>query len=449
MIFAETRVGREKLFTKPKKHRQYIPGQILLRIPEDAVQPYLATGLLNYNADAAKRLPENVWNPINYLRKNAGLSGAQPLFSTRQDEFNVAEVSSWDRAKLAVMSSVFDSEIKKLSGIVMFSLDTKKNTPELVKHLKQAKTIDYAEQMPARWMAGNAGASADPKRNLQWGLRAIDWFNAKIPSADKIRVGILDTGIDTEHPDLKNLDIFYDTGDFKKEDILGHGTHVAGIIAATTNDDAGITGVAKCKLSIWKIFPDQPTYGEFYVDGERYLQALYAVLDGQVKVVNLSIGGAKKSQTEEILFGELESNGVVVVAAMGNEYKQGNPTSYPAAYPGVIAVGAIAENYQRSYFSNTGKHIALMAPGSNIFSTLPTGKSDYLDETGYGSWSGTSMATPYVAGAAALVAAKFPKKDAPAIRKHLTKNTRRLSTSSSGWSQTYGWGLLNLKNALP
>jgi hypothetical protein len=66
------------------------------------------------------------------------------------------------------MSSVFDSEIKKLSGIVMFSLDTKKNTPELVKHLKQAKTIDYAEQMPARWMAGNAGASADPKRNLQW-----------------------------------------------------------------------------------------------------------------------------------------------------------------------------------------------------------------------------------------------------------------------------------------
>jgi subtilisin family serine protease len=80
-------------------------------------------------------------------------------------------------------------------------------------------------------------------------------------------------------------------------------------------------------------------------------------------VVNLSIGGTASSQTEQLIFRTLENRGIVVVAAMGNEYEDGNPTEYPGAYKTVLAVGAVAENMRRSVFSNTGSHIALVEPG--------------------------------------------------------------------------------------
>ena len=447
MFEAET-INGKKGTPKLKDRPPYIPGQIILRIPEDAVRPHLGAARLKFIAATANRLPEKVSNRLNYLRRNAGLREVQPLFSERRSGIKRASVSSFNRAKLAVMSSISEPESEELSGIIMVSLDAKTKAPELVKRLNKSKVVEYAEQMPARWLAANAGASANCSRNLQWGLRAIDWFNAKIPSAAKIRVGVLDTGIDAEHPDLAKLDINYYRKGLKKNDILGHGTHVAGIIAATANNKAGITGVARCKLSMWKIFPDQPEYGGFYVDSERYLQALRAVLEEGVKVVNLSIGGTQSSQTEQILFRRLESNGVVTVAAMGNEYEEGNPTIYPAAYDGVLAVGSIEENRKRSGFSNTGKHIGLVAPGSNILSTLPTKGSKYLSQTNYAAWSGTSMATPYVAAAAALVAARFPSLSGLKIRDKLTTKAEKLDDMNGDWDESYGSGLLNLKNAL-
>lgn len=315
-----------------------------------------------------------------------------------------------------------------------------------MKHLKACKTVQIVEPMPARWLAG---ALVDPMQNLQWGLRAIRWFEAAIPDASEIRVGVLDTGIDTKHPDLRKVDVEYHHTSLSAQDIVGHGTHVAGIIAATANNGVGITGIASCTLAVWKIFPDEPTFGDFYVDGERYLQALNAVIGAGVKVVNLSIGGTASSQTEAILFRRLEDLGITVCAAMGNEYEEGNPTTYPAAYREVFAVGSVAENCRRSWFSNTGRHIDIVAPGSNILSTLPTVRSPYRDETDYASWSGTSMATPHVAAAAALVAARFPDKDAGQIKKHLHRTTTRLpAMKNRAWTPAYGRGLLNLQKTL-
>ena len=446
MIKRELSVVAKKFVVQPKKRLQYMPGTMLVRIQEQAVRPHLGSTPVALSAAGARRLPAAVSEPLDYLRRNAGLKAVRPLFSMRRARIERAAMSSADRQRLAMLSSVADSESEELAGITLLSLDPKKITPKLITHLKASRAVQIAEPVPARWLAN---ASADPMQNLQWGLRAIKWFEARIPDARKIRVGVLDTGIDAKHPDLRNVEIAYHHEGLKAEDIVGHGTHVAGIIAATTNNGVGITGITSCRLAVWKIFPDEPVFGDFYVDSERYLRALNAVIGAGLQVVNLSIGGTASSQTEALLFRRLERHGVAVVAAMGNEYEEGNPTEYPAAYQGVLAVGSVAESRRRSRFSNTGRHIALVAPGSNILSTLPTTRSPYRDETDYASWSGTSMATPHVAAAAALVAAWSPDKDARQIRDHLLRTTTRVAAMKRrAWTPVYGRGLLNLKKAL-
>ena len=134
---------------------------------------------------------------------------------------------------------------------------------------------------------------------------------------------------------------------------------------------------------------------------------------GRAQVLNLSLGGEKDPAEIDVLR-DVIAAGVVVVAAMGNEYDEGNPIEYPAAIPEVCAVGATDELDKRAGFSNTGRHIDLVAPGVVILSTTPTFRYDGDGEQDYDAWDGTSMATPHVAGAAALVLAKSPRLHAGA-----------------------------------
>ena len=281
------------------------------------------------------------------------------------------------------------------------------------------------------------------------GLRSIRWFDASAPGAETITVAICDTGVDAAHPDLHDAVASYDHAGAGAADIVGHGTHVSGIVAARVNNDAGIAGVAACRVAMWKVFPDEPYQGNFYVDGTRFLRALNAVASSGAKALNLSLGGTQSSQAEQLVLDRLEQAGVTVVAAMGNEFANGNPTEYPAAYEHVLAVGAVAETDLRSPFSNTGKHIGIAAPGSDILSTLPTRPSAYRPATRYASWSGTSMATPHVTAAAALVAAAHPDWTPGDVKEHLRGSARRAADAArGGFSETYGSGLLDLAAAL-
>jgi subtilisin family serine protease len=270
-------------------------------------------------------------------------------------------------------------------------------------------------------------------------LRAIRWFDTELPDADGVTVAICDTGVDARHPDLTGAIVSYDHEGATATDIIGHGTHVSGIVAARADDAAGVVGVAGCRVAMWKVFPDEPTEGNFYVDGSRFLRALNAVASSGAKVLNLSLGGTQSSQAEQLLFDRLESAGVTVVAAMGNEHDHGNPVEYPAAYEHVLAVGAVAETNRRSPFSNTGPHIGLAAPGSNILSTLPTDPSAVRPDTGYAAWSGTSMATPHVAAAAALVAARHPDWTPADTKEHL-----RTRAAGEKFSEELGDGILDI-----
>jgi subtilisin family serine protease len=383
-------------FQAPAGERlEFVPRQVVVRVHESA---------LREAEDAANE-------PLELLAREAGTRNVEPL----------------------------------VEGMTLIEVEGDVSR-DLLRRVEASPAIAFAEPVPARWPS--AAEPADPRHNRQWGLRAIRWFDAPLPSAESVIVAVCDTGVDAAHPDLAEAISSYDHEGAGAADIVGHGTHVSGIIAARVNNDAGIAGVAACRIAMWKVFPDEPYQGNFYVDGTRFLRALNAVATSGAKVLNLSLGGTQASQAEQLLFDRLERAGVTVVAAMGNEYAGGNPTEYPAAYEHVLAVGAAAETDLRSPFSNTGKHIGLAAPGSDILSTLPTTASPYRPATNYASWSGTSMATPHVTAAAALVAAQHQQWRPADTKQHLRDTARRVADMGSArWTEAYGSGLLDVAAA--
>lgn len=173
------------------------------------------------------------------------------------------------------------------------------------------------------------------------------------------------------------------------------GTTTGPIISAIAARKDGMLGIAQCDLDVWKVFSDRKENGQRYVDSEMYNRALGLALDGGCSVVNLSLGGTAFDEVEARLIARLIRRGVAVVAAMGNEYEEGNPTEYPAALPDVIAVGGIDQDHERASFSNTGRHICVVAPAVGIRSTIPGTRST---RARYAAWDGTSFAAPQVSG---------------------------------------------------
>jgi len=337
---------------------------------------------------------------------------------------------------------------ESLRGFQLVEVRDRKITPALLKKLRKSKAIDLVEPVPRRWLT----AGADPLINRQWGLRAIRWFSGKHPDASKVHVAVLDSGVDAGHDDLAAAIEEYRHDGNAARDIMGHGTHVSGIIAAVVNNSVGIAGVADCRLHCWKIFDDPPAGSEEQdFNFENFSAGLASALDSDIKVINLSIGGTDNSETEAIVFRELRDAGVVVVAAMGNEFQEGNPKEFPAAYEGVLAVGAVDEVERRADFSCTGPHIGIVAPGVNILSTVPRQKAIFAERTDYDSWPGTSMATPHVAGAAALLYAKKNKSKASAtaiINRLRAKAKKVAGMKKRKFTNEYGSGLLDIAAAL-
>jgi subtilisin family serine protease len=259
--------------------------------------------------------------------------------------------------------------------------------------------------------------------------------------------------VDENHPSLSIES--YEHGGVTSEDIVGHGTHVCGIVAGSRATAHGFGGgVCNAKLRVWKIFGDQPDEesGQFYVDEVLYQRALVGATrptrddaHDECRVMNLSIGGAATTMAERKLFKRLIDAGVVVVAAIGNEYLDGNPVEYPAAHDGVIAVGAVGADHRRAPFSNTGAHIALVAPGEDIVSTLPRNENNWRTEKEYAGWTGTSMAAPHVAAAAAHLLETSPRLSPSEVRRKLETLARKLPVmDGSAWSRSVGAGLLQL-----
>ncbi len=274
-------------------------------------------------------------------------------------------------------------------------------------------------------------------QKVPWGVARIhaDYVQSSGNRGAGVKVGVLDTGIDYTHPDLKanyrgGRD--FANGDADPLDDHGHGTHVSGTIAAADNG-YGVVGVAPgALLYALKVFR---------ADGVGYTSWFAAAVDwciGRgIKVINYSGGSSTGSDLARLACRRAYDAGITIVAASGNEGAAS--IYYPAAYDKVIAVGSTGSTDARSDFSNYGPGLDVMAPGENILSTIiGGGYSNY--------WSGTSMATPHVSGVAALLVKRGVTKPDD-IMDCISGKAKDLGTP--GRDDLTGWGLANARKAMP
>lgn len=241
--------------------------------------------------------------------------------------------------------------------------------------------------------------------------------------SSNVKIAVLDTGIDNNHQNLQN---FVDMSLAKSfvggttMDVQKHGTHVAGTIASYGN----VSGVMQnASLVPVKVLGDDgsgSTYG--IQQGILYAASINA------DVINMSLGGGGYSQGMDEACQTATDAGVVVIAAAGNSGT--SSISYPAAYSSVIAVGAVDQNRKRASFSQYGTGLSVMAPGTDIYSTVPNNL--------YDSYSGTSMATPHVVGVAGLI--RSVNKDLTAVQ---VRNILTSTAVNAGTANEYGFGIVD------
>ncbi len=260
---------------------------------------------------------------------------------------------------------------------------------------------------------------------------------------DDYAVGVIDTGVNATHEDLagKSIEPCYSaltgTGTLSSGcvDDNGHGTHVSGTIAATANNGKGVAGAApNAKLYMCKSLTADGT--GYVADSVACMNEIVAKRDThKIRVLSMSLSGSSASKTEQAAVDNAFKNGVLVVAAAGNDGD--TSVNYPAGYENAVSVGASDRNDAHASFSNFNSDVELSAPGVAVLSTIMSG--------GYGAWNGTSMATPHAAAGAALLS-RTSGKTGQALRDALDASVDDLGPA--GRDPEFGFGRVNLARAL-
>jgi thermitase len=279
----------------------------------------------------------------------------------------------------------------------------------------------------------------DPGVSRQWALSTINAFDAweQTTGHDDLLIAVVDTGVLPTHPDLvgkvqPGYNALLDNN--QSNDDNGHGTAVAGLIAARTNNHEGIAGVCwNCSIMPVKVLNQ---YG-FGKDADLARGIRWAT-DHGAHIINLSLGGAENSQILRKAVEYAFEQGVLLVASSGNDHQAGNQVNYPAAFPQVVAVGATGNTDALTPFSTTGSYLDLTAPGVGLWTTTLDGA--------YGSPDGTSYSSPFVSGVAGLVLSlrdDLSNQDVACIL-YLSADDR----GPPGRDPEYGWGRINALHAV-
>lgn len=421
--------------------------------------------------------------------------------STRFESFNllcqnhgVYQVERW---LTSASEQDIDGEVK-LANIYRIKFTGRQSVDDMVSDFKQNRWVFSAEKEPIvrastlvepyvpsdpfianQWFVNNVFA------NWAWGL----WTNlGKTPGDTSIVVGIVDSGTQWDHPDLKeniwvnpaeDLDGDGVVGDFgtpeqggdedgidndgngKIDDLVGwdfigqsldsirqdnnpmagaenHGTAVAGCVSASTDNDIGVTGIGfRVKLLISKHAPDGPS--QFITNG--YDGILYAAKSG-ADVINCSWGGEGRSAFEQNTINvAYNTYGAIVVAAAGNDGKNlNNFNQYPAEYDHVVCAAGTNIDDRKSSFSNYGNSVDISAPATNIYTTDTANKYQYIN--------GTSFSSPIVAGGFALLKSMFPDSGNPWLENRIKQSADNIDDVNPDYVGLLGGGRMNLFQAI-
>lgn len=356
-----------------------------------------------------------------------------------------------------------------LLGSLWFFSSGRASLPTLRAATEQESTTTYTTAMPL--ITRNLETRRDPDDPLyvsgdQWGLEKVKAPQAwSVSTGGGVVVAVIDTGVDLDHPDLigslwRNPGEVAGNGrdddgngcvddvhgcdfvglDGDPDDGNGHGTHVAGIVGAATDNHLGIAGMGwAVKLMPVRVLGNDGVGSPWTVQsGIRY------AADNGAQVINLSLGVCAQAPIPDVsqAVAYAQSKGVLVISAAGNS-GESDPYScfafYPASCPGVIGVAATNDVDNRASFSNYGSYVDVSAPGVDIYST-------WRATAGYGYMSGTSMASPFVSGLASLLWSRYPAAGATQIAAAIQNSAVDLGTA--GWDQYFGWGRIQAVEAL-
>ncbi|MFH8611770.1 type VII secretion-associated serine protease mycosin [Streptomyces sp. NPDC018029] len=340
------------------------------------------------------------------------------------------------------------------NGSVAFSRGTRRAAGAVT----AALTLAVATPTPADADPSSSGQCTFPSKPYEgrpWSLQRVLLDELWLQSTGKgVRVAVIDTGVDTKNPQLKPaVDAsrgrnFLPTKDDKGEkiergkangttDAVGHGTRVAGIIAARPAKGTGFVGLAPDAT----IIPITQNDAEGHGTATTLAKAIDHAVDAGADVINISQDTANAAKPAPELKRAVDralGQRRVVVASAGNDGLGGNiKKTYPASYDGVLAVAASDRNNERAAFSQSGDFVDVAAPGVDMISTVPGG--------GHCADSGTSFAAPYVAGLAALIKSKHPTWSPRQITAQIQQTAER---SVPGHDRLVGWGIADPTRAL-
>jgi hypothetical protein len=300
--------------------------------------------------------------------------------------------------------------------------------------------------IPARWLSCRAGP--DPRHNRQWGLRAIRWFDAEPPRRAARHGRDLRHRVDDAHPDLRGVVASYDHDGATATDLVGHGTHVSGIVAARTDDIAGVVGVARCRVAMWKVFPDEPLQGTSTSTARASCRALERRRDVGRQGAQPLARRTQSSQAEQLLFDRLER------AASRSWPRWGTSTTTATR----SSIRRVRARPRRRRGRRDEPRVAVLQHrrphrhrGAGIERPLDAADDGVALSSRHALrvLSGTSMATPHVAAAAALVAAHHPDWTPADTKEHLrNRATKVADMGGKSFTEEFGDGLLDIASLL-
>lgn len=358
------------------------------------------------------------------------------IINFRQDiptniiEENLSSIASKVQ-DIPILNSIF-SEPERI-----YIIEGDKNTIKKIARSNLKKSIEYIEP---NYIYHSLETPNDPQYTQQWNLRSINveqaWDETK---GEGITVAVIDTGV-SKVPDLEQTE-FVEGYDFVNNqtdvvDDVGHGTHVAGTIAQSTNNGYGVAGIAyKAKIMPLKVLG---VNGGTVAD---IAEAVKFATDNKADVINMSLGGGGDSQLMRDALKYAHDKGVVIIAAAGNENR--NSASFPARYPEVISVSATDSVGNKAPYSNFGAGVDISAPGGSetgkiIQETIIDNQASFMG------FQGTSMASPHVAGVAALIKATGVENP-DEVREILIQSARKIENDPLNH---YGAGQLDAGQAV-